>query len=73
MEKLRRCSAYTFDSSRLGLWDSLFDNAVLIVFLFGGLIAAYDRYVTALSGSSTISALLFFLLFGVHASSSSGF
>ena len=62
VEKLHSSSAYTFDSSRLGLWDSLFDNALLIVFLFGGLIATYDRYVSSLSGSPTISAILFFLL-----------
>jgi len=61
-EKLRSSSAYTFDSSRLGLWSSLFDNAILIVFLFGGLIAAYDRYVSPLSGSFTVSAIIFFLL-----------
>ena len=61
-EKLRNSSAYTFESSRLGLWDSLFDNAVLIVFLFGGLIAAYDRYISSLSSSSLVAPLLFFLL-----------
>lgn len=61
-EKLRKSSAYTFDSSRLGLWDSLFDNAVLIVFLFGGLISGYDRYIADLSVSPIISAILFFLL-----------
>lgn len=61
-EKLRSSSAYTFDSSRLGLWDSLFDNALLIIFLFGGVIAVYDRYVSTLSTSPTIAAILFFLL-----------
>jgi STE24 endopeptidase len=61
-EKLQRSSAYTFDSSRLGLWDSLFDNALLIVFLFGGLISTYDRFVSSLSSSPVFSAILFFLL-----------
>jgi len=61
-DKLRRSSAYTFDSSRLGLWDSLLDNALLIVFLFGGLIVTYDRFITSLSASPIISAILFFLL-----------
>ena len=61
-EKLRHSSAYTFATSRLGLWDSLFDNAVLVLFLFGGLIAAYDRYVSSIGGSATVSAILFFLL-----------
>ena len=61
-EKLRRSSAYTLDSSRLGLWDSLLDNALLIIFLFGGLIATYDRLIGSLSTSPIISAILFFLL-----------
>jgi len=61
-EKLRCSSAYTFDSSRLGLWDSLLDNALLIVFLFGGLIVPYDRLVTSLNASPIIAAILFFLL-----------
>lgn len=61
-EKLRTSSAYTFDSSRLGLWGSLFDNALLVVFLFGGLIAAYDRFIGSLNTSYIISAILFFLL-----------
>ncbi len=61
-EKLRRSSAYTFDSSRVGLWDSLLDNVLLIVFLFGGVIAVCDRYISALGSSPIVSAILFFLL-----------
>ena len=61
-EKLRSSSAYTCDTSRLGLWDSLFDNALLILFLFGGLITVYDRLVSSLASSPVISAILFFLL-----------
>ncbi len=62
VEKLQRSSAYTFDSSRLGLWDSLLDNVLLIFFLFGGLIAVYDRNVVSIGASTTVSAILFFLL-----------
>lgn len=61
-EKLRISSSYTFDSSRLGLWDSLFDNTLLVIFLFGGLITVYDRFIGGLSSSYIISAILFFLL-----------
>ena len=61
-EKLRISSAYTFDSSRLGLWDSLFDNVILVIFLFGGVIVAYDSFIGSLSDSYMLSALLFFLL-----------
>ena len=61
-EKLRKSSAYTFASSRLGLWGSLFDNVLLILFLFGGLIATYDGFIRALSPAPVLSAILFFLL-----------
>lgn len=61
-EKLRISSAYTFDSSRCGLWASIFDNALLIVFLFGGLLAIYDHFVSGLGASSfIISAIIFFI------------
>jgi len=61
-EKLRTSTSYTFDSSRLGLWDSLFDNLLLVFFLFGGLLTAYDRFIGGLSPSFMVSAVLFFLL-----------
>ena len=62
VEKLRSSSAYTFDSSRLGLLDSLFDNALLIIFLFGGIISQFDQYIGAFSNQPIVSALLFFLV-----------
>jgi STE24 endopeptidase len=61
-EKLRTSSAYTFDSSRLGLWDSLLDNALLILFLFGGLLSSYDHALTALQLPPIPAAILFFLV-----------
>ncbi len=61
-EKLRASTAYTFATSRLGLWESLFDNFLLIVFLFGGLLTLYDRFASGLSGSFITSAVIFFLL-----------
>ena len=61
-EKLRASSAYTLETSRLGLWESLFDNVLLIAFLFGGLLALYDHFVVGLSGSVIVGGILFFLL-----------
>lgn len=61
-EKLRKSSSYTFDSSRVGLWDSLFDNVLLILFLFCGLLVSYDRYIAALNYSFVFSGILFFLI-----------
>jgi STE24 endopeptidase len=64
-EKLRISTAYTVDSSRLGLWDSLFDNLLLILFLFGGVLVVYDRFIGGLSASTIVAAVLFFLLLTV--------
>jgi STE24 endopeptidase len=61
-EKLRKSSAYTFASSTLGLWSSLFDNVLLVGFLFVGVIAAYDGLISRLTTSPILSAILFFLL-----------
>ena len=59
---LRSSTAYTLDSSRLGLWESLFDNLLVILFLFGGIVAVYDRFIDGLSASSIVSAVFFFLV-----------
>jgi STE24 endopeptidase len=61
-EKLRTSTAYTLDSSRLGLWESLFDNCLLTLFLFGGVLAVYDRFIGGLSTLFIVSAVFFFLL-----------
>ncbi|QEM66826.1 M48 family metallopeptidase [Geobacter sp. FeAm09] len=61
-DKLRASTAYTLDSSRLGLWESLFDNGLVLLFLFGGLIVTYDRLVMGFGGGAITSAILYFLL-----------
>lgn len=61
-DKLRASTAYTFDSSRLGLWESLFDNGLLILFLFGGLIVLYDHLVLGFYKGFITSSVLYFLL-----------
>jgi len=61
-ERLRVSSAYTFDVSRSGLWESLFDNALLLVFLFGGIIVTYDRFIGGLTVSPLLAGVLFYLL-----------
>ena len=61
-EKLRVASAYTFDSSRLGLWESILDNGLLIIFLFCGLIVVYDQFINGLTGFVVLRGILFFLV-----------
>ena len=61
-ETLARTSAYTVEQSRLGLWSSLFDNALLLLFLYGGVIVIYDRWIASISSSFVWSGVLFFLI-----------
>lgn len=61
-DTLAGTSAYTLQQSRLGLVESLFDNILLLIFLFGGLIALYDRWIQSLSSSFIISGILFFVI-----------
>ncbi|GFE57245.1 M48 family metallopeptidase [Geobacter sp. AOG1] len=61
-ETLRRTVAYTLDQSRVGLLESIIDNLLLLLFLFGGLLPLYDRWVASLAPSFIGGGVLFFLL-----------
>jgi STE24 endopeptidase len=61
-ETLAKSVAYTFDSSRLGLWESLFDNLLLVLFLFGGLLGLYDRFTVGLVAHPLLQGVLFFII-----------
>jgi STE24 endopeptidase len=60
-EILARTTAYTLEQSRVGLMESVVDNILLLVFIFGGLLGLYDQWISSLSSSFVISGLLFFL------------
>lgn len=59
---LRRTSAYTLAQSRLGLVESVFDSALLLVFVFAGVLPVYDRWIGSLTDSPVLGGVLFFLL-----------
>lgn len=59
---LARASDYTLTKSRLSLWHGLFDSALTLLFVFGGLLAIYDRWLTGLSLSFIIGGIAFFML-----------
>lgn len=61
-EVLRKASAYTLDNSRLGLIESLFDSAVLLLFLFAGPLPLYDRWIVSLGLPPVAAGTLFYLL-----------
>jgi len=58
---LREAVAYTIDQNRLGVAETLFDAGLLLLFLFGGLLPAYDRWIASLGDSFVLSGVLFFL------------
>src|SRR6266702_2016179 len=62
---LARTSAYTLERSRVGLIETLTENFLLIIFLFGGLLGVYDRCVVSLDGSFIMEGVLFFLGFNL--------
>ena len=61
-ERLQRSSGYTVAQSRLGLFRSILEAILLVLFLFGGLLGWYDRWVGGLGLSFITSGLVFFIL-----------
>jgi STE24 endopeptidase len=58
---LKKISDYTIENGRFGFLESVVDNLVLLAFLFLGLLGAYDRWVTSLTGSFLGNGVLFVL------------
>lgn len=61
-ETLAKTTAYTLDNSRLDLWESLFDDALTVLFLFAGVLPCYDRFIAGLTDSFIAQGILFFLI-----------
>lgn len=61
-EALNKISAYTSENSRVGIFESLFGNLLTVLFLFGGLLAVYDRWILSVTGSLFWGGLLFSLI-----------
>jgi len=61
-ETLAKTTAYTLEKNRLGMVESILDNLLLIMFLFGGLLGVYDHWITTLSGSFIGDGVIFFLI-----------
>ncbi len=58
---LQKTSAYTLARSRLGLVESVVDSALLLAFLFAGLLPLYDRWIASLTAWPILQGVLFFL------------
>ncbi|HBT83011.1 MAG TPA: hypothetical protein DEB35_06140 [Desulfuromonas sp.] len=59
---LAQSSAYTLAKGQLGLVRSLFDSALTLLFVFGGLLAWYDGWLAGHQLSFIAAGLAFFLL-----------
>jgi len=59
---LQKISNYTFENSKAGLVESILENIVLVLFLFGGFLGLYDRWISALTGSFIQSGIYFALI-----------
>ncbi|MFA6293644.1 MAG: hypothetical protein WC637_17790, partial [Victivallales bacterium] len=60
-EKLRKSSDYTVDKMRFGFICTIFDEALILIFIFSGLLDAYSSWVNRLGLNFIISGLAFFL------------
>ena len=59
---LERITRYTFETSRLGTIESAVNMSLFLVFLFGGGIDLYDRWIGTLAGPLPARAILFFVV-----------
>src|SRR3990172_5570564 len=61
-ELLIRTQNYSIEKMRFGFVSALFNNAVILLFLFGGLLDIYNSRIASLNLPFILSGLVFFLL-----------
>jgi len=59
---LLKTQQYTIERTRLGILSSLLTSVIIVVFLFGGGLPWYDRFISSLELPFVVSGLIFFLL-----------
>lgn len=59
---LEKTHAYTIEHNNLSLIESLFGSLLLLVFIYGGLLNAYNSWILSLDLSFVQAGLIFFLL-----------
>ncbi|MFA4829153.1 MAG: M48 family metallopeptidase [Thermodesulfovibrionales bacterium] len=59
---LKKTRDYTLEHSRFGFIESAFDNIVVIIFFFGGLLNIYNSWVASFNLSFILWGILFFLI-----------
>jgi STE24 endopeptidase len=61
-DMLRKTRDYTVENSRFSLVNSVFDNIVLVVFIFGGILNLYASWVHSFQQGFIVSGCVFILL-----------
>ncbi len=64
---LQRTSNYIFEHSRVGYFESIFNNVLVLVFIFGGVLASYNRWIYGLEFPFILSGILFFFFLDLAA------
>jgi STE24 endopeptidase len=65
---LKKTHAYSLEHNRLSFIESLFGNAVLLVFIYGGLLNVYNSWIVSLDLPFIMTGLVYFLLLGYTSS-----
>ncbi|MBI4842808.1 MAG: M48 family metallopeptidase [Nitrospirae bacterium] len=61
-ELLIKTRNYTVEKTKFGFISSIFDNIILLLFLFGGILNIYNSWVASMQMHFILSGLAFFLL-----------
>jgi STE24 endopeptidase len=61
-QTLRKSHAYTVETTSLSFVESIFGSALLLVFLFGGLLNIYNSWIAALNLAFVLKGAVFFLI-----------
>jgi len=61
-ELLKKTMAYTIEYSQFGFVTSIFSNILILIFIFGGILDAYNSWVISWHWSFIFTGIVFFLL-----------
>ncbi|MBE7548252.1 MAG: hypothetical protein HS127_14340 [Planctomycetia bacterium] len=61
-ELLNKTQRYVIENTKFNFVSSLFHNAILLAFLFGGLLDSYNSWIASLKVPFIVSGLVFFLI-----------
>ncbi len=61
-EMLQKTSDYTVEHNRFDTIDSIFDNILILIFIFGGLLSIYNEWILTFQLPFILSGLVFFAI-----------